>query len=109
MAGIFYETGYFPAPDITDTIIAKNRGYKLKRYSDRDERIDAAVVRSVFADLHAQGYTHVANMPCRLTDICYNARCFHIIVVDRRLVRRIAALCASLTEETLLPPAVPSR
>lgn len=99
MAGLFYKTAYFPVPDTSDAVVTKNRGYKMKYYSDRDERIEATRLRSVFAGLHAEGYTHVANMPCRLTDICYTARCFHMIVVDRRLVRRIAALCASPTSD----------
>lgn len=100
MAGLFYKTSNFPVPDTSDAVVTKNRGYKMKNYGVREERIDATVLRSVFAGLHAEGYTHVANMPCRLTDVCYNARCFHMIVVDRRLVRRIAALCATLTSET---------
>lgn len=80
-----------------DGEVARNRGFKLKSYTDRDEPVDSAKLRSVFKNLHAEGYTHVANMPGRLTDVCYTARCFHMIVVDRRLVKEIAGLCANLT------------
>lgn len=95
MAGIFYTTPYFPKPDTIDKGIVKNRGYKLKRYTNADKRIMTASLRSVFERLHADGYTHVANMPAQLNDVCYNARCFHMIVIDKRLVKRIARLCAS--------------
>lgn len=95
MAGVFYNTPYFPEPDTSGKAAVKNSGYKLKRYTDLDERVETASMRSVFERLHADGYTHVANMPGPLNDICYNARCFHIIVVDRRLTGRIARLCAS--------------
>lgn len=96
MAGIFYTTPYFPKPGTTDNAIVKNSGYKLKYYTNVDERIATASLRSVFERLHADGYTHVANMPAQLNDICYNARCFHMIVMDKRLVKRIAELCASV-------------
>lgn len=96
MAGIFYTTRYFPKPETSDRVIVKNRGYKLKYYTVADERILTASLRSVFERLHADGYTHVANMPAQLNDICYNARCFHMIVIDKRLIKRIAGLCASV-------------
>lgn len=94
MAGILYSTPYFPKPKTSDKAIVKNRGYKLKYYSNTDERIVTASLRAVFERLHADGYTHVANMPAQLNDICYNARCFHMIVIDKRLIKRIASLCA---------------
>lgn len=96
MAGVYYNTDYFPTPG-PSAVVTRNRGYKLKRYDDgvRRRRLDAATLRSEFERLHAQGYTHVANMPARLTDVCYNARCFRMCVVDGRLTRRIADLCAT--------------
>lgn len=96
MAGVLYTTLYFPMPDTSDKAVVKNRGYKLKYYTSLDEPIETSSLRSVFERLHADGYTHVANMPGQLNDICYNARCFHMIVIDKRLIKQIAGLCASV-------------
>lgn len=69
--------------------ITPNDGYKIKLYSNKDKYIDSPFRE--MQRLHAQGYTHVANMPhTNFNDVLEFGRMFGIVVRDHRVTRYVA-------------------
>lgn len=67
--------------------------YKLKKYKKFD------IVQSIRCEmeyLNNNGYTHVANMPGKLSEIFYYAKYFQIVPLDNRIVKHIADTCSKI-------------
>lgn len=61
----------------------------MKRYGKKDTPIDSPYTE--MRRLHAQGYTHVANMPyTNFNDILEFGRLFGIVVRDHRIISYVA-------------------
>lgn len=87
-----YVSEYYPKPKIDfNERILPHEGYKLKVYNNRDH-VDS--IRFEFERLHAQKYTHVANMPGDFREILYMARCFQINILDWRMGKYVAEECS---------------
>lgn len=86
-----FESEFIPIPNNLFTILPKNEGFKVKYYSNNDEIL---CIRTEFAKLYSQNYTHVMNMPGNINQIMCAAKHFNIVCLDYRLTKYISEFCS---------------